>query len=89
MYKGIIELCMIKYRDSEGLYVGLTEAAFCTARSQLLMYLHDTSSTEICKEVRPRGPEPGTESGASVHLSLHIHSVFLNGDEAIKPLPCL
>ena len=52
MYKGIIELCMIKYRDSEGLYVGLTEAAFCTARSQLLMYLHDTSSTEICKEVR-------------------------------------
>lgn len=52
VYKGIIELCMIKYRDSEGLYVGLTEAAFCTARSQLLMYLHDTSSTEICKEVR-------------------------------------
>lgn len=52
MYKGISELCMLKYRDSEGLYVGLTEAAFCTARSQLLMNLHDANLTDLCKQVR-------------------------------------
>ena len=51
VYKGIVELCMIKYRDSEGLYVGLPEAAFCTARSQLLMNLHDAGVAEICKQV--------------------------------------
>ena len=52
MYKGISELCMIKYRDSEGLYVGLTEAAFCTARSQLLMSLHDAQRSELTAQVR-------------------------------------
>ena len=42
---------MIKYRDSEGLYVGLPEAAFCTARSQLLMNLHDAGIAEISSQV--------------------------------------
>ncbi len=51
VYKGIVELCMIKYRDSEGLYVGLPEAAFCTARSQLLMNLHDAGIAEISSQV--------------------------------------
>ena len=35
---------MVKYRDSEGLYVGAKELSYCTLRSQLLMALHDDNS---------------------------------------------
>ncbi|PSC68506.1 Negative elongation factor B [Micractinium conductrix] len=48
IYKGIVELCMLRYRDSESLYVGMPEAALCALRSQLLMALHDLGETELC-----------------------------------------
>lgn len=48
IYKGIVELCTLRYRDSDSLYVGMTEAALCALRSQLLMALHDLGETELC-----------------------------------------
>ncbi|KAJ9523865.1 hypothetical protein QJQ45_020067 [Haematococcus lacustris] len=44
IYNQIVELCMVKYRDSEGLYVSHADLSYCTLRSQLLMALHDDSS---------------------------------------------
>ena len=32
---------MVKYRDSDSLYVGFKEQSYCTLRAQLLMALHD------------------------------------------------
>lgn len=51
IYKGIVDLCAAKYRDSEGLYVGLKETAYCSLRSQLLMALHDAGANELCSKV--------------------------------------
>lgn len=51
IYKGIADLCAAKYRDSEGLYVGLKETAYCGLRSQLLMALHDNGANELCSKV--------------------------------------
>ncbi|KAI3429855.1 hypothetical protein D9Q98_010166 [Chlorella vulgaris] len=48
IYKGIVELTMLRYRDSDSLYVGMQEAALCALRSQLLMALHDLGETELC-----------------------------------------
>lgn len=50
IYKGIVDLCVAKYRDSEGLYVGLKDTAFCSLRSQLLMALHDAGANELCSK---------------------------------------
>ena len=33
--QGIVELCILRYRDSDSLYVGLQEAALCALRSQV------------------------------------------------------
>ncbi len=54
MYRGVVELCVVKYRDAEGLYVGTREAAFCALRAQLLMALHDAGATELCSQARQR-----------------------------------
>ena len=51
IYQGIADLCTAKYRDSEGVYVGLKESAFCSLRCQLLMALHDTGANELCANV--------------------------------------
>lgn len=48
IYKGIVELCILRYRDSDSPYVGMAEAALCALRSQLLMALHDLGETELC-----------------------------------------
>lgn len=53
IYKGIVDLCVSKYRESEGLYVGLKETAYCSLRSQLLMALHDAGANELCSKVGP------------------------------------
>jgi len=53
IYRGIAELCAARLRDSEGLVLGLREAAFCSLRSQLLMALHDGGATELCAKARP------------------------------------
>ena len=51
IYKGIVDLCVAKYRDSEALYIGLKETAYCSLRSQLLMALHDAGANELCSRV--------------------------------------
>jgi hypothetical protein len=33
--QGIVELIMLRYRDSDSLYVGMQEAALCALRSQV------------------------------------------------------
>ncbi|PRW60598.1 Negative elongation factor B [Chlorella sorokiniana] len=48
IYKGVVELIVTRYRDSDSLYVGMQEAALCALRSQLLMALHDLGETELC-----------------------------------------
>ncbi|KAK9843275.1 hypothetical protein WJX74_009608 [Apatococcus lobatus] len=50
IYRGIMELCMLKFRDSDKPYVGQQEADLCSLRSQLLMSLHDISAVEICNQ---------------------------------------
>ena len=52
IYQGIADLCTAKYRDSEGVYVGLKEAAYCSLRCQLLMSLHDNGANELCAQVQ-------------------------------------
>ena len=51
----VVELCLVKYRDAEGLYCGSAELSYCTLRSQLLMALHDdnnpVSSRDRCHEL--------------------------------------
>ena len=56
IYKGIVDLCAARYRDSEGLYVGLKETAYCSLRSQLLMALHDSGANDLCAKVNPFPP---------------------------------
>ncbi len=51
IYRGIAELCMMKFRDSDKVHVGPQEAAFCSLRSQLLMSLHDIGASELCNQV--------------------------------------
>jgi len=48
VYRGIVDLCIARYRDSEAQFVGMKEAALCALRSQLLMSLHDAGETGIC-----------------------------------------
>ena len=40
----MMELCVSKFKESEGLYVGPKEAGYCLLRSQLLMAFHDNPS---------------------------------------------
>ena len=76
IYKGIADLCTAKYRDSEGLYVGLKETAFCSLRSQLLMALHDSGANELCGKVAfkpcPQSWTPAQEPCRFVLVPLHI-----------------
>lgn len=39
-----MDLCVTKYKESEGLYVGPKEAGYCLLRSQLLMAFHDNAA---------------------------------------------
>ena len=55
IYWGIVDLVVMRLRDSEGLVLGLRETALCSLRSQLLMALHDANATELCNKVRSRG----------------------------------
>ncbi|BDA45944.1 Negative elongation factor B [Coccomyxa sp. Obi] len=47
IYKGIMDLCAVRLRDSESAYCGVKEAAYCCLRSQLLMALHDANIIEL------------------------------------------
>ncbi|KAG2423654.1 hypothetical protein HXX76_015171 [Chlamydomonas incerta] len=44
IYNQIVELCCVKFRDAEGLYVGPRETSYAALRSQLLMALHDDNN---------------------------------------------
>ena len=48
LYRGIVDICVAQYRDSDSDYVGMKEAALCALRSQLLMALHDAEEVTIC-----------------------------------------
>lgn len=48
VYKGIVELCVARFRDTEEYYIGHSEASLCSLRSQLLMALHDGGEIELC-----------------------------------------
>jgi len=50
IYNQIVELCITKYRDAEGLYVGFKELSYCTLRAQLLMALHDDNSAVATRD---------------------------------------
>ena len=41
IYRGIIDLTVTKFRDSDSLYIGIKETGYCILRSQLLMTCHD------------------------------------------------
>lgn len=47
VYRGCTELCVQRYRDAEGLYIGVPEAALASLRAQLLMALHDAGATHL------------------------------------------
>lgn len=51
VYRGVVELCVQRYQDAEGLYVGVPEAALASLRAQLLMALHDSGATHLCAQV--------------------------------------
>lgn len=54
VYKGIIDLCVAKFRESSSLYIGVKEAAYCSMRSQLLMAIHDSgadAAANVCNKV--------------------------------------
>ena len=40
----MMDLCVSKFKESEGLYVGPKEAGYCLLRSQLLMAFHDNAA---------------------------------------------
>ena len=44
VYRGMMDLCVSKFKESEGLYVGPKEAGYCLLRSQLLMAFHDNAA---------------------------------------------
>ena len=49
----MMDLCVSKFKESEGLYVGPNQAGYCLLRSQLLMAFHDNASfrqlaNEVC-----------------------------------------
>uniref|UniRef100_A0A7S0RMM1 Uncharacterized protein n=1 Tax=Chlamydomonas leiostraca TaxID=1034604 RepID=A0A7S0RMM1_9CHLO len=50
IYNQVVELCVVKFRDSDALYVGHKELSYCTLRTQLLMALHDDNSTVASKD---------------------------------------
>jgi len=67
IYRGIADLCGARLRDSEGLVLGLREAAFCALRSQLLMALHDGGATDLCAKARARRGRPrSARAGAAL-----------------------
>lgn len=52
VYRGMMDLCVSKFKESEGLYVGPNQAGYCLLRSQLLMALHDNASfRQLANEV--------------------------------------
>lgn len=44
VYRGMMDLCVSKFKESEGLYVGPNQGGYCLLRSQLLMAFHDNAS---------------------------------------------
>ena len=56
VYQGMMDLCVSKFREGEGLYVGPKEAGYCLLRSQLLMAFHDNPSfRHLANEVGKKG----------------------------------
>ena len=57
VYRGMMDLCVSKFKESEGLYVGPNQAGYCLLRSQLLMAFHDNASfRQLANEVGSGSP---------------------------------
>lgn len=71
-----MDVCVSKFRESEGLYTGPNQAGYCLLRSQLLMALHDNASfrhlaNEVCtRETRDTTQQLTTASTLAELLSL-------------------
>lgn len=52
IYSNIIELCVVKFRDSDAAYISLREASYCSLRFQVLMALHDENVRSIFERER-------------------------------------
>ncbi|KAG2491041.1 hypothetical protein HYH03_010488 [Edaphochlamys debaryana] len=50
IYNQIVELCCVKFRDAEGLYVGVRECSYAALRAQLLMALHDDNNPVAARD---------------------------------------
>ncbi|GIL63751.1 hypothetical protein Vafri_17765 [Volvox africanus] len=50
IYTQIVELCTVKFRDAESLYVGVRECSYAALRAQLLMALHDDNNQVVAKD---------------------------------------
>ena len=48
IYRGISDICTVRYSDPESMYVGMKEAAICACRTQLLMSLHENGQATVC-----------------------------------------
>lgn len=74
--QGIVELCILRYRDSDSLYVGMAEAALCALRSQV--------SCNARRAVDPGIPAWGLTGSA---CSTRLRSC-LPGHSMCNMLPC-
>lgn len=50
IYSLVVELCTVKFRDTDELYVGIRDASYATLRAQLLMALHDDNNPIASKD---------------------------------------
>lgn len=65
----MMDLCVTKFKESEGVYVGPKEAGYCLLRSQLLMAFHDSPSfRHLANEVLHPALLPAKTLGTSCEV---------------------
>lgn len=48
IYRGISDICTVRFTDPDSIYVGMKEAAVCACKTQLLMSLHESGEAKVC-----------------------------------------
>ena len=69
IYRGIIDLTVTKFRDSDSLYIGIKETGYCILRSQLLMACHDKP------QFRHLAMQVGSSREALLLACLRVHDM--------------
>ena len=69
IYRGIIDLTVTKFRDSDSLYIGIKETGYCILRSQLLMACHDKP------QFRHLAMQVGLYREVVLLACLHVHDM--------------